>query len=138
VVSTADLGARIRQWTDPSAVAVTATAAPSRERPRRATAPEFAEAGTQRVIAEIWQESFGIEHIGPRDGFFDLGGHSLMALQIVARIRDRFGADLSLARFLELATVERVAAHIDALSPAETAVESRRSAGAGERDEISL
>ena len=138
VVSTADLGARIRQWTQPAAVTATAPAAPPRERPQPVLAPELARNETERAIAEIWQESFGIEHIGPRDGFFDLGGHSLMALQIVARIRDRFGADLSLARFLELATVERVAADVEALAAADTVVESRRSAGAGERDEISL
>ena len=61
-----------------------------------------------------------------------------MALQVVVRIRDRFGADLSLARFLELETVERVAAHIDALSAAETGAGSRLGVGAEDRDEISL
>lgn len=45
------------------------------------------EGATERVVARIWAELLGIERVGRRDNFFDLGGHSLVATQMVARMR---------------------------------------------------
>lgn len=50
----------------------------------------------QCVIIELWQSALGIESIGIRDDFFELGGDSLTATQIVARLIEKFpDADLS-------------------------------------------
>jgi amino acid adenylation domain-containing protein len=62
----------------------------------------------EQRIAEIWMRILGLEHIGVHDQFLDLGGHSLMATQIVARVRSMFGVDLSLAEFFTKATVSGV------------------------------
>ncbi len=46
-------------------------------------------------LARMWEELLGVRP-GIRDSFFDLGGHSLMAVELLARVRRRYGVDLSL------------------------------------------
>jgi amino acid adenylation domain-containing protein len=58
----------------------------------------------ERVMADIWSSVLGIQ-CGVYDSFFDLGGHSLTAMQIVARVREAFGADLSPQSLFEAATI---------------------------------
>lgn len=43
----------------------------------------------QKLLAQIWQEVLGVERIGIRDGFFELGGDSIMCIQVVARAKRR-------------------------------------------------
>ncbi|MEC3979007.1 MupA/Atu3671 family FMN-dependent luciferase-like monooxygenase [Amycolatopsis sp. H20-H5] len=60
-----------------------------------------------RVI-ELWREVLGVEDIGPDDNFLDLGGHSLVATMLLARLRREFGCELSLRDFLETPTVAAI------------------------------
>jgi amino acid adenylation domain-containing protein len=60
-------------------------------------------------LVEIWQEVLGTAPIGVRDSFFDVGGHSLLAVHLFARIRDEFGKNLPLTTLLEEPTIEHVA-----------------------------
>lgn len=41
---------------------------------------------TERVIAEVWAEVLNLDEVGRHDNFFDLGGHSVLATQAVARL----------------------------------------------------
>jgi amino acid adenylation domain-containing protein len=50
--------------------------------------PEPPHTMTERVLAEIWAEVLGVKQVGRRDNFFDLGGHSMLAVQLVARVRE--------------------------------------------------
>jgi amino acid adenylation domain-containing protein len=45
----------------------------------------------EQLLAGIWTEVLGVEQISVYDNFFDLGGHSLMAMHVVARLRDQLG-----------------------------------------------
>ncbi|GGK03621.1 hypothetical protein GCM10010123_36930 [Pilimelia anulata] len=63
------------------------------------------------AVAEIWREVLGVPECGPDDDFHDLGGNSLFAMQIVARLRDRYG-DLPLSAIFEAPTVAGLAAAI--------------------------
>ena len=65
-------------------------------------------------MVAIWQDLFDIEKIGARDNFFELGGHSLLALQAVSRVRDRLGVGLTIEEFMELASIEKISAHLEA------------------------
>ena len=56
-------------------------------------------------IAAIWQSVMGLERIGTHDNFFDLGGHSLQATRIMARIRESQQIELSLRTLFEAPTV---------------------------------
>ena len=46
---------------------------------------------TERLIAEIWQDVLGISKVGRHDNFFDLGGHSLLSMQVIARLEKTTG-----------------------------------------------
>jgi amino acid adenylation domain-containing protein len=64
---------------------------------------------TERVLAEIWGEVLGWEHVGVHDHFLDLGGHSLLATQVMARIQNVFHVDLPVSHLFEAATVDELA-----------------------------
>jgi FkbH-like protein len=61
--------------------------------------------GTEEVVAEIWAEVLGVEKVGVKDNFFALGGHSLMATQLLSRIREVFRVDLPLRTMFATPTV---------------------------------
>jgi thioesterase domain-containing protein/acyl carrier protein len=60
-------------------------------------------------VARIWEDVLGTRPIGLHDGFFDLGGHSLLVLRLMSEIERRFGQDLPMAAIFQGATVERFA-----------------------------
>ena len=62
----------------------------------------------EEVLAAMWAELLGVEQVGVHDNFFDLGGHSLMAMRLIAAIRETFGISLPLKLFFETPTVEHM------------------------------
>jgi amino acid adenylation domain-containing protein len=60
-------------------------------------------------VAAIWSEVLAIESVGIHDRFLDLGGDSLRASQILARVIDQFGAELNLRVLLETPTIAEMA-----------------------------
>ncbi|WP_198169253.1 type I polyketide synthase [Herbidospora daliensis] len=69
--------------------------------------------GTERGLAELWSEVLGVEPVGTRDNFFDLGGNSLVALQMLALVKKRFGVAVPTVLLFEAPTVNRLAAILD-------------------------
>lgn len=63
----------------------------------------------ERSIAAIWEELLGIGRVGRGDSFFDLGGHSLAALRLFARIAADFGVKLPMAALLRAPTLAGLA-----------------------------
>ena len=66
----------------------------------------------ERRLAEIWSDVLAVRDVGVNDRFLDLGGHSLVALVILARLRADLGIDLSLGEFLAEPTVARLSAAV--------------------------
>ncbi|EGO65801.1 non-ribosomal peptide synthetase [Acetonema longum] len=64
---------------------------------------------TESKLAEIWQAVLGIEQIGTEDSFFDLGGHSLKAITLVARIHKELGAEVPLREVFKSPTIKELA-----------------------------
>ena len=91
---------------------------------------------TQEIVASIWGETLGASAIGIHDNFFDVGGHSLGAARIIARLRSAFGVEVGLRSLFERPTIAGLAEAVDML------VLARRSAlpGAapGDREEYDL
>ncbi len=52
--------------------------------------------GTETALAAIWAEVLGVERVGRRDHFFEMGGHSLTAVQVVSRVRQALEAEVAL------------------------------------------
>ncbi|HET9894644.1 MAG TPA: amino acid adenylation domain-containing protein [Streptosporangiaceae bacterium] len=62
----------------------------------------------EKVVAQVWEDLLQVDRIGLTDNFFSLGGDSILAVQAVARLRER-GVDVPLRAFFEGSTVEAVA-----------------------------
>ena len=70
---------------------------------------------TEEKVARVWQDVLGKEHIGPHDNFFEIGGQSLLAVRVAARLREAFDVDLPVSRIFEFQALGDLAAHIDGL-----------------------
>ena len=57
---------------------------------------EAASTDLERTVAELWKQVLGVEHIGVRDNFFRLGGHSLGASVLMTRLADELELELPL------------------------------------------
>jgi NAD(P)-dependent dehydrogenase (short-subunit alcohol dehydrogenase family) len=79
---------------------------------RREQAVDEPQDDLERAVAETWSTVLGFAPIGRKESFLDLGGHSLMAMQIVSRIRGAFGTNFTLRNFFEGPTIAQVAAAI--------------------------
>jgi amino acid adenylation domain-containing protein len=63
----------------------------------------------EEALAEIWTELLGAVRIGAYDNFFERGGHSLMAMQVLGRISSLFEIDAPLKEFIEEPTLSHLA-----------------------------
>jgi acyl transferase domain-containing protein/acyl carrier protein len=118
-VSTGDLHRRINQWVNPESLRKARDRRDSRwERlhPRPDLAkPYVAPTGAVEIeIASTIQELLGVSMVGAADDFFrDLGGTSLLATQLVGRLRQKFAIELPLRRFYESPTVAELGQAIE-------------------------
>lgn len=69
----------------------------------------------ETAIAAIWAEVLGVEPFGVEDDFFSLGGQSLAATQVAARVRDAFAVDLPPTAVFEHPTVAELASAVELL-----------------------
>ena len=75
---------------------------------------EFAAArdASETKLVDIWENVLNVRPIGIRDNFFDLGGHSLVAVRLMNRIEEAFGKTLPIATLLQAPTIEQLAAMV--------------------------
>jgi natural product biosynthesis luciferase-like monooxygenase protein len=66
----------------------------------------------EKTIASIWQEVLGLPQVGMSDNFFDLGGHSLLVVQVQRRLREACGREVSITDMFRLPTIRALAAHL--------------------------
>ncbi|WP_371502655.1 amino acid adenylation domain-containing protein [Kitasatospora sp. NBC_00374] len=86
---------------------------PGSARPALAAAYLPPRTKTEQIVAEIWETVLEFAPVGLDDGFLDLGGHSLAATRICARIRRALNCDLSVEDLLTHRTVQDLAALVD-------------------------
>ena len=71
-------------------------------------------------LVQVWEEILGRGPIGVRDDFFKLGGHSILAARLMARIQQLLGVNLPLATLFKRATIEYLASLLRREQPAST------------------
>ena len=75
-------------------------------------------------VSAIWKELLGVTHLGPDDNFFAVGGHSLLAIQVISRLREAFNCSISVTSLFKSPTVAQLAELIDEMSDSSRQAES--------------
>jgi amino acid adenylation domain-containing protein len=128
-ISTGDLPRRIARWVNPTsektknvitnpnipAEAVAATP-PEANRPALATPYLAPVTPAQQTLADIWGALLGVQPVGIQDNFYELGGDSIIGLQMAARARE-FNLTFAPQLLFKLQTIERLAAEIEKTMP---------------------
>jgi len=66
----------------------------------------------ERMLVAMWEELLGVQGVGIEDSFFDLGGHSLIAVRLFARVKKTWAVDFPISVLFEAPTVEKIAARV--------------------------
>ena len=133
VVSTGDLQLRLAQFVGScSMIGHEAPAATDDkyERPALEQAYVAPSNEIEQQIASIWGQLLGVDQIGIHDNFLDLGGHSLIATQVLSRLRDTFEVSLPLEEFFAHPTVAGLTEVLETIRWAE----GGRSGGSVDKD----
>ncbi|MFI1400469.1 amino acid adenylation domain-containing protein [Streptomyces sp. NPDC020681] len=105
-----------------------------------ASAAAPAETVGQAAIVEhllrLWRDAFGQQDIGPADDFFELGGYSMLAMELVNSIQEDFGIEVSFTDFFEASSVDGVAELIAASGAAGPGTAAQHAATGKSLDDI--
>jgi pyochelin synthetase len=91
----------------------------------------------ERTIVAIWQEALQREKVGVHDNFFDLGGNSLLMVQVHNRLRQVFQRETLLVHMFEHPTVSALAGYLSQSQEQPSALQQSAARGAARRDFIS-
>jgi acyl-coenzyme A synthetase/AMP-(fatty) acid ligase/acyl carrier protein len=72
------------------------------------------ETDAELALAAIWIDLLGVSRVGALDNFFDLGGHSLLGVRLISRLRDQFGLEVPLRKVFLYPTLTQLAAEVEA------------------------
>jgi len=67
----------------------------------------------ERTVAGVWKEVLGVEKVGVDDNFFDLGGHSLLLVQVQSKLQNKFKRDLSIVELFKYPTINALVKSFD-------------------------
>jgi phthiocerol/phenolphthiocerol synthesis type-I polyketide synthase E len=68
----------------------------------------------QQQLAEVWQQMLGYEQVGIQDDFFELGGDSLLLMQIHKKVQSLFNNNIAIVELYNHPTIQRLVDHINA------------------------
>jgi amino acid adenylation domain-containing protein len=91
----------------------------------------------EHTITQLWQEVLGIEKIGTQDNFFDLGGHSLLLVQVHEKVRQTLDDGLTLMELFEYPTIASLSARLSRSRREEPAFEQSYARAELRRERIS-
>ncbi|MBW4630842.1 MAG: hypothetical protein KME30_02715 [Iphinoe sp. HA4291-MV1] len=81
-------------------------------RPELAAAYEPPRSEVEQSIAKIWQEVLHLEKVGVNDNFFDLGGHSLLMVQVNNKLREIFNLNLPIVELFQHPTINSLGKYL--------------------------
>ena len=92
----------------------------------------------EELLIGIWGEVLGVKQLGVSDNFFDLGGHSLVATQVISRISETFRIELPFRAFFDAPTIEALALYVDEALRSQHAIPAPPLVAAGREQELPL
>ena len=113
VISTGNLQARLKQWIDLESL-LSSDAQDESDGNRKGTrsAIPLSLKDYERAIAEIWQQVLGLPNVGLYENFFDLGGNSLIGLQVISKLKKAFNRPIPAVALFEAPTVNALARYL--------------------------
>ena len=93
-----------------------------------------AENDLERTVASIWEEVLQLPRVGVEQNFFDLGGHSLLTVRVLARLRESTGRSLPITDMFRFPTVRALARHLGAGDAPSTAMAASDDRAAARRE----
>jgi acyl carrier protein len=111
---------------------------PPPPRPAPAGPPLAPRSAVERDVAALWCEVLGLPRVSVRDGFTSLGGTSVQLAELLARLRERFGCDLTLVDLFRFPTVESQARAVARVGSDDLlgALDAARAQARRQRDEL--
>ncbi len=85
---------------------------PDNLRPELANNYQAPQSEIEKTIARIWQQVLQLEKVGIHDNFFDLGGHSLLVVQVNNKLKEILQRDLSVIEIFQHPTIKSLAEHL--------------------------
>jgi ubiquinone/menaquinone biosynthesis C-methylase UbiE/acyl carrier protein len=90
----------------------------------------------ERALVKIWQEVLQLDHIGVQDNFFDLGGNSLLMVQMHQQVQQRLSAELSVIELFRYPTIYAIAAHLQSKVSSQSAMKQSQNRAAWRREQL--
>ncbi len=115
--------------------------APDMRRPELAQEYRAPSTPQQKQVCELFADVLHLDRAGTNDNFFELGGNSLLALRLLARVREAFGTEISTTTFFQYPTPDTVARHVggtEAAAVPAVARRPRRQAAAGNSEPVAI
>ena len=88
----------------------------------------------ETALATVWRELLGLAEVGVHENFFDLGGHSLLLLQLHNRMRKIAGRDVPMLELIRFPTIASLAESLDRTAASQTAVARGRGRAEARQD----
>ncbi|OED36479.1 hypothetical protein AB833_26790 [Chromatiales bacterium (ex Bugula neritina AB1)] len=110
-------------------------ALPAPGKNRKAPVESLPKSGTESAIESHWKAALGVDQVGKRENFFDIGGHSLLIIDVMRRINNDpgLGKELSMVDLYRHTTIEALANFFDSSAVTVAPVTSRGSNRASSR-----
>jgi amino acid adenylation domain-containing protein len=86
--------------------------APDNLRPELVNSYQAPQSEVEKSIARVWKQVLQLERVGVHDNFFDLGGHSLLVIQVNNKLKEILKRDLSVVEIFQNPTIKSLAEHL--------------------------
>ena len=111
--------------------------APGAARPDLQVPFEPPSGGAEAQVARLWREVLKLDRVGANDNFFDVGGHSLLAVRLFGKLRETFGREIELVDLFTYPTVRAMARFLTSDGEPVAPIDESDDGGASGRDRLS-
>ncbi|NJK49493.1 AMP-binding protein, partial [Candidatus Gracilibacteria bacterium] len=76
----------------------------------------------QQAIADVWQKVLALEKVGIHDNFFEIGGHSLLLIQVNSKLCQLFNIELSIVEMFRYPTISSLSEYLNNIAPSQSSL----------------